>query len=185
MNRDLALTHDEGAWPVPRYDPEGQFGRREEAAPALDLPMLLAIAREWRWLIAGAMAAGLVLAVAYALITTPMYRAWVMLQVNPPTVQILNQDSGADEGSESTPWDFVATQVGLLSSRSLAERVAQDLNLANNPAFVSQDQDPAKRLQMATQKVEENLKVIQPDEGQLIQFSFTSDSPRLSAQVAN
>ena len=30
-------------------------------------------------------------------------------------------------------YDFVATQVGLLQSKSVAERTAQDLNLGNNP----------------------------------------------------
>ena len=45
-----------------------------------------------------------------------------------------------------TPIDFVATQVGLLQSRSVAERAAQELNLANNPDVVPQDIDASKRL---------------------------------------
>ena len=34
---------------------------------------------------------------------------------------------------------FIATQAGLLASKSVAERTAQELNLANNPEFVPQD----------------------------------------------
>ena len=86
MNRDLALTPDEGAWPVQPYDPATQLARPREQGPMLDLPTLLRIIREWRWLIGGCVAAGIALAIAYALLTTPMYRSWVMLQVNPPTV---------------------------------------------------------------------------------------------------
>ena len=58
-------------------------------------------------------------------------------------------DNSGDHSEGQTPWDFVATQVGLLASHSLAERVAQDMNLANNPKFVSQDSDPRERLQQA------------------------------------
>ena len=58
------------------------------------------------------------LAIAYALMTTPLYRAWVLLQVNPPTVQIMDESS-AGSVEDTSSYDFVATQVGLLSSRSL------------------------------------------------------------------
>ena len=183
MNRDLALTPDEGAWPVQPYDPATQLARPREQGPMLDLPTLLRIIREWRWLIGGCVAAGIALAIAYALLTTPMYRSWVMLQVNPPTVEILDESSAGAE--PETPWDYVATQVGLLSSRTLAERVAQDLNLVNNADFVDQSLDPARRLQAATTKITQGLAVVPPAEGQLIQFSFSSDSPRLSAQIGN
>lgn len=97
-----------------------------------------------------------------------------------------NHGGGAAGSVEDTSaYDFVATQVGLLSSRSLAERVAQDLNLANNPEFVDQELDPQRRLQVATSKIEQGLQVIAPDVGQLIQFNYVSDSPRIAAQVAN
>ncbi len=182
MNRDLALTHDDRGWPIQPYDPAHQ--QRAELAPTLDFPTLLRIMREWRWLILAAVAAGLALAVVFTMVTTPMYRAWVILQVNPPTVEILDEGSSSQTESQ-TPWDFVATQVGLLSSRSLAERVAQDLNLANNPKFIDQEGDAGDRLQAATKKVSKNLHVIPPDEGQLIQFNYDSESPVLSAQIAN
>jgi uncharacterized protein involved in exopolysaccharide biosynthesis len=79
----------------------------------------------------------------------------------------------------------VATQVGLLSSRSLANRVAQDLNLANDPNFASQKGDPAQRLESASREIGSSLNVIRPDEGQLIRFSYQSASPEVAAKVAN
>ena len=183
MNRDIALTPQDSSWPVDRYDPSAAV-QRQSPVVTLDFPTLFRIILEWRWLIVAAVAAGLALGVLYTLVTTPMYRSWVILQVNPPTVEILDEKSG-DRAPTSTPSDFVATQVGLLSSRSLAERVVQDLGLANKPQFVPQDADPAKRLQDATNKVEEGLKVIAPEEGQLIRFSYVSDDPGLSAQISN
>ncbi|HEV2122720.1 MAG TPA: polysaccharide biosynthesis tyrosine autokinase, partial [Chloroflexota bacterium] len=83
------------------------------------------------------------------------------------------------------PLDFVATQVGLLESRSVAERAAQELNLANNPNFVDQSVDPTTRLKIATDKVLSGLDVPPPKQGQLIEFNYVSDSPSLAAQVAN
>jgi capsular exopolysaccharide synthesis family protein len=70
-------------------------------------------------------------------------------------------------------------------SRSLAERVAQDLDLAANPEFVGSEGDAASRVRAAADRVVAGLKVDPPEEGQLIRLSFTSDSPRLAAEIAN
>ena len=65
------------------------------------------------------------------------------LEVNPPTVEIMDEQSRERTDSGVNNWDYVVTQVGLLSSRSIAERAAQDLNLANNKAFVREGGDAA------------------------------------------
>lgn len=149
-----------------------------------DLGYLLRIIREWRWLIVGAVGLGLAAAVIVTLLTKPLYRAWVTLEVNPPTVEILDEKS-RESAVAPALFDFVATQVGLLSSRTLAERVAQDLNLAANKDFAGTEGDAATRLQIATSKVAGGLTVVAPEEGQLIKFSYVSDSPQLAAEIAN
>jgi capsular exopolysaccharide synthesis family protein len=186
MNRDLTVTTDERAWPLDSYDSSRGDFFEEPNGSVLDLPALLRIVRSWRWFILAAMATGLTLAIIYTLLTTPMYRADVTIQVNPPTVQILDDNTGQrSEGSLTSNSDDVATQIGLLRSSSLAERVAQDLNLGNNPAFVPQDGDPQARLKAASHKVFESLTVRPPEDGQLINFTFVSRSPALAAAVAN
>ena len=82
-------------------------------------------------------------------------------------------------------YDFVATQVGLLKSKSVAQRTAQELNLANNADVVAQDVDASKRLRVATGMVRGGLKVIDPEDGQLINFSYDSTSPQMAAMIAN
>jgi uncharacterized protein involved in exopolysaccharide biosynthesis len=72
-----------------------------------------------------------------------------------------------------------------LSSRSLAQRVAQDLNLASNKDFVDPTLDAATRLKVATSQVAAGLTVAAPEEGQLIGISYVSDSPVLAAEVVN
>ena len=187
LNSNLAVSEGE-ARVVDRYSADGHSRSLPAKTPegaALDFAALLRIIANWRWLILGAVALGLVGAVIVTLLTTPLYRSRVTLEVNPPTVEIMDEQSRERSSSSVSSWDFVATQVGLLSSRSIAERAAQDLNLANNKSFVGEGRDAASRLNAATSKVAAGLKVEEPEVGQLIKFSFDAESPQLSAAIAN
>ena len=140
MNRDIAIR-EEGGWQVAPH-----LGGTVPAGTAphstVDLARLIRILNEWRWLIAGAALLGLLLAVLATLLTTPLYRAKVTLEVNPPHVEIMGEKGGTQDLSQVNNWDFVATQVGLLKSQALAQRVFEDLNLASNPGFARQSSDP-------------------------------------------
>jgi capsular exopolysaccharide synthesis family protein len=150
----------------------------------LDLANIVRIIREWRWLILGAIALGRAAGIVVTLLTTPRYRASATLEANPPVVEILDERT-REAGSSPASWDFIATQVGLLSSRSLAERVAQDLNLAANTELVGTGGDAKSRLATATGIVAGGIQVETPKEGSLIRFTYDSTSPQLAAQVAN
>lgn len=189
MNNNIAVP-DDGAWVVDRYSPDGRGTGPGPAAPAnatpnFDLAALIRIVAQWRWLILGAIGVGLLIAVIWTLLTTPIYRSWVTLEVNPPAVEILDEQS-RDRTAAPSSWGFITTQVGLLQSRTIAERAAQDLNLANNEEFVgSTGGDATTRLKIATAKVAAGLDVKPPEESQLIRFSFDSQSPQLAASIAN
>jgi succinoglycan biosynthesis transport protein ExoP len=184
LNRDLALRDGGGSWEVGPHFP-GAMVTPGQPDSGFDLPKMLRILSEWRWLIIGAVVLGLVLAVLLTLITTPAYRATVTLEVNPPQVTIMEEESQPVSAPNISAWEYLQTQVGLLRSRTLAERVAQDLNLASNPDFANQEADPATRLRQATSTVAENLRVSPPQESQLINFDYVSESPQLAAQIAN
>ncbi|MBA3512355.1 polysaccharide biosynthesis tyrosine autokinase [Sphingomonas sp.] len=189
MATDLALPPDDrsavGASRPRRGELFPYWGdARNREDSSFDLATLLRILHDWRWMILGSVALGLAAAIVVTLLTQPLYRAWVTLEVNPPTVEILDEKSREAAAGPSL-FDFLVTQAGLLSSRSLAERVAQDLNLASNPQFVGTEGDAATRLKIATAKVAGGLSVQAPEEGQLIRFAYVSDSPQLAAQVAN
>ncbi|HJU76619.1 MAG TPA: GNVR domain-containing protein, partial [Sphingomicrobium sp.] len=155
------------------------------AAHNLDFPTLVRILFHWRWLILGAIALGLATGILMTLLTTPLYRAWVTLEASPPAVKITDEDSKERQTTIDNSYDFVATQVGLLASKSVAERTAQDLNLANNPQFVPAGADAATRVKIAAGKIQGGLSVVMPEEGTLIRFNYVSDSPQLAAAVAN
>ena len=188
MGNDVALTPAERQQLADPFAPTRGHGlhwqdqvHRERQ---LDFASLVAILSEYRWLIAGAAALGLALAVLMTLLTTPLYRADVTLEVNVPSVEILDEQR-RESATAPSMWDLVTTQAGLLSSRSLAERVAQDLNLAANEDLVGSDGDAASRMKTAASIVQGGLNVVVPEDGQLIKFSYVSADPQLSARVAN
>jgi len=188
MNNSVAMPN-QGPWPLAPYAP-GQAqalppGQRTySAASILDLPTFLRIVHHWRWLILGLVAIGLAAGTIMTLLTTPVYRASVTLEVNPPTVEVTS-DQSKEQDAYQNPYDIVATQVGLLTSKAVAERTAQELNLGNNPDFVPQTGDASVRLRSAASKVQAGLKADVPREGQLIKYSFDSTSAPLAGTVAN
>lgn len=85
--------------------------------------------RKW-WILLAALL-GLIAALGYSLLQSPKYRATAIIELNPPTVPVL---ANANESSEemvvpATDRQFQETQIGILRSRALAERVVQDLSL--------------------------------------------------------
>ncbi|MEA3002005.1 MAG: polysaccharide biosynthesis transport protein [Sphingomonadales bacterium] len=149
----------------------------------LNLATLWRVVSEWRWLILGAVAVGLAGAIVITFLTTPLYRAEVMLEINPPTVQAVDESKVTKQAA--TERDYLATVVGLLQSRSLAERVAQDLNLASNPSFVPMQASRDTRMKVATGRLMGGF-VAKPVEGsRLVRMSYVSSSPTLAAQVTN
>ena len=188
MNTNIAVR-SEGQWPIAPYPQEGAGlgpGQRSYSAVSrLDFPAFIKILHHWRWLILGAVAVGLVGAVLVTLLTTPVYRAYGTLEANPPAVAVSDEQSRQQDLQAGNTLDFVATQVGLLSSEAVAQRTAQELNLANNPDIVSQSMDASQRLRAAAAVVQGGLKVTPPEQGQLIRFSYDSTSPQLAALIAN
>jgi polysaccharide biosynthesis transport protein len=188
VNTNIAVRN-EGQWPIAPYPPDGAAlgpGQRSySAATRLDFPAFVRILHHWRWLVLGAVAVGLVAAILLTLLTKPVYRATATLEANPPSVAVSDEQSRQQDMQATNAYDFVATQVGLLGSEAVAERTAQELNLANNPDVVAQDLDASRRLRAATAVVQNGLKVTAPEQGQLINFSYDSTSPQLAALIAN
>jgi polysaccharide biosynthesis transport protein len=184
VNRDVALRENDRGWQVGSHLGASLPSSDAPAHPTIDLARFLRIIDDWRWLIFSVAVAGLLLGVLATLLTTPLYRADVTLEVSPPQVEIMDEDKN-DRSSPISNYDLIATQVGLLKSETLAQRVAQDLNLASDPKFVDKSAAPAVRLREASRSIAGNLSVEMPEEGQLIRFSYVSDSPQIAAQIAN
>jgi len=149
----------------------------------LNFATLWRIISEWRWLILGAVAVALAGAIILTLIATPLYRATATLEINPPSVEIMENSKAKTGGGDDR--QFLATQYGLLQSRSLAERVAQDLNLASKREFAAQGADRANRQKAASGTLAGSFHVDPVPNSRLVKISYSSPSAQLAAQVTN
>jgi capsular exopolysaccharide synthesis family protein len=86
-----------------------------------------------RWLVLSTLAMVLVIVFVNTLLTTPIYRATALLQIDANSVRVfqvegLNQDAAAYDYNG----EFLQTQMELLKSRALAQRVVVDMGLAES-----------------------------------------------------
>lgn len=184
-----------GARPAPMAQDE-PYGR---AVPLLMQYFRIAI--RWRWLIAGAVAIALLLGVVLTLLATPRYTASTRIEINREDTRIVNVE-GVEPKASAADQEFYQTQYGLLRSRSLATRVARDLRLADSADFFrtfgkeevyerlgqgapNQAGVRNARLREAATILLENLSVAPIRLSRLVDISFTSPDPQLSALIAN
>jgi succinoglycan biosynthesis transport protein ExoP len=177
----LAPHQGQGLVLAPEWD-QKSYARDAGGIGDLTLATLWRVVFEWRWLILGILAIAVAGAVVTTLLTTPIYRSTAVLEINPPSVEILEDAKAKTSGSDM---DYLGTQIGLLQSRSLAQRVAQDLNLAANPDFVPMEADRTTRLKVATGRLIADFEVRPGKQSRLISISYSSEDPALAARVAN
>jgi polysaccharide biosynthesis transport protein len=182
LNRGLVVSRDEGWDVLPPLEPVA-VRNGEDLYSGMDFSRLVRALRDWRWMIVLSAVSGVMLAIALALLTTPMYRATVVLEVNPPSVAVISEQT-PQAGPSIDAQLFHATQVGLLQSRGLSERVAQELG-PNNPEFAELNADPVRRINEAANKIANAVQVAPRSEGQLIRFDVSWDSPEMAARIAN
>ena len=114
---------------------------------------------------------------------TPMYRAFATIEIQAKETQILE---GASVGpSVVADSEYMATQYSLLRSRSLAERVAESLNLTSNQRFSDANSDRETRLMQATGGVMGNLMVTPFGRSRIVQVIYESPHPEDAALIAN
>ena len=169
--RDLALPGDGGA---------------AAAAPArtIDISEIWRTVMKWRWLIAAIIVSSVLAAIVLSMLITPVYRAQATIEINKETMEVIK---GATD-LQPVPMndrDHLNTQIELLKSRSLAERVARSLNLANNPAFASQDAPQAARERAAAAAVRAAMRVETPGDSRIVKLIAEHTDPAIATQIAN
>jgi len=176
--------------------------------PGHTMPPLLVqswhIALRWRWLILGIILGTIVVGLIVSLLATPQYTATVRIEISREQKNVTNV-AGLDSQDVGRDLEFYQTQYSLLHSRSLAERVVRKLRLTEDEGFFIAsgarpsglwllDNQAGRSLDAAARKKREVLAVevllerisISPIRGSaLIDISYTSSSPVLSALIAN
>ena len=157
----------------------------EQGTPAVNLNDIIGTILKWRWLILGVTLACVLASIVISLMITPTYSAKVTLEINREPARIVN--NGADvEPVRGNDTDFLTTQLGLLRSRALAERVARTLNLGSDPEFASQEGGSrADREAAAVGKLMGGLGVELQRGTRLVNLTYESTSPETAARIAN
>lgn len=148
-----------------------------------------------RWIVLAIIGAGVLAAVFINATTVKLYRSTGSIEVAREAARIVNTDDAQPRQSVAGQ-EFYQTQYGLLRSRALAEQTAASLRLADNPTFLygyTGKKPPANALAGDRQRRELTAArllmghlTVEPVRGSsLVQLSFDSPDPALSAAVVN
>lgn len=141
-----------------------------------------------RFLIAAIIVVCALLGLAVALLSTPIYRATASIQIDQQSAKVLGTEDLEPTLSPLEAERFLQTQVDVIRSRSLAERVSKDLRLPEREEFlniVGPAADQQKLREKVLTTLRDNLSVDLPRNSRVVRISFDSPSPHLSAEIAN
>lgn len=112
------------------------MGRAEDNLPQrADANVLGLVSLFWRhrWLLVAGTVLGVAAGVLASRLLEPKYTASTLLMLDPHEARVLNMKAVAQEFAGDTP--SIETQIEVLTSRMLAERVIGDLDLTADPEF--------------------------------------------------
>ena len=179
---------------------EAERRRLVTATPAI--LQLLRIANRRKWALIGSVVLALILGLLLTLLMTPKYTASSTIEIQRESARVVNVQ-GVEPESGPADMEFYQTQYGLLRSDALAERVATELRLYDNPGFfemfrvrkVADDlrqggarpnaADRSQRIRIAARILLVHLAVDPERLSRLVVVNFTSPDPALSAKVVN
>lgn len=177
---------------------------REVAAEG-GLPVLrryIHIAKRWRFVIIGIIAACVVAGFVITLLMTPQYTAVAQIEISRESAKVSNYE-GVERETSLFDQEFYQTQYGLLESRSLSERVAQTLGFVDDPAFFALFKYPTdtwafrrtgrnyvvagrpERLRIAGKILRDHVTILPARLSRLVDINFTSPDAKFSAKIAN
>ena len=168
------------------------------ATPILTRYMRIAVRRKWTIIIA--VGACVLASILYTLLVTPEYTAVTQIEINREGARILNNVENVEPETGAADQEFYQTQYTVLESRAMAERVARELRLADNPHFFEvmgaksiaesfqsgRSSTPrAQREDAAAEILGANVSIQGIRTSRLVNIEWSSPDPQLAAQVAN
>ena len=183
----------------------------EEDDDSINLRAYWAVIMRRKWTVLTFFAIVVVAVMTATYLTTPIYRASTMLQIDAEEMNIVQYEqvtSSAQTGWDST--EYMRTQQEVLKSRATAERVVNELNLTEHPAFnkppepslvaawlpwlkqakpVAQaspgNDDLTAKTRAVVGAVQGGLSIEPVGNSRLLRLHFDSPDARLAAEVAN
>jgi capsular exopolysaccharide synthesis family protein len=162
----------------------------------------LRIALRWRYVILGAIAACVLIGLVVTLLMTPKYTATATVEIARESSRVTDFQ-GVDREAGVFDQEFYQTQYGLLRSRALSERIANQMRLVDDPSFFVllgyKKNTPAfnqvngrysavgraERQRIAGELLLKNMSINPTRLSRLVDISFTSPDATFSTKVAN
>ena len=169
-----------------------QITPRGDASEEFHLSDYWMIVSKYRRLIIWSVLVAIVIGIAVSLLSTPTYRATVLLNVE-------REKAGPFDITSQSPYggydpEFLPTQTRLMKSREVAERVVNSLRLADNAQilapsrsfFGTRSETPANQhVERAAARLQESVTTTPIRGTNLVELSFVAATPKLAADVAN
>ena len=168
------------------------FTGTADAAPARvpTVKRLYRFAIRWRWVLAGGVIAGMLLGLFLTLMMTRQYASTVRLEISRESDRVVNIDS-VERDTSIGDQEFYQTQYGLLQTKALAERVARELGLVDDPKFLAMfnggrpiEGDRAKRVEAAGRILINHVGVAPVRGSRLVDVTAVTPDPALSQRIA-
>lgn len=147
-----------------------------------------------RWFLIGGASIGAVIGLVLALLATPIYSASTTIQIETQSPQVL---AGSAESVEPTAQtnteEYLKTQVAILTSRTLIERVVRALNYSKDSKFFDRmeveapDAAPGSEtfLRAVVNQIANNMVVSPIADTRLVEVTVTSPDPAQARSIAN
>jgi polysaccharide biosynthesis transport protein len=183
----------------PQYDFESGIGEK------FDIYKYLRTILKYRWLIISMAITVLLAAAVVTFLMTPIYRATSSIQIDRETVDVVDV-KGVQAEQDPFADDFYQTKYELLASRSLAERVANTLDLADDKAFQTEGKtlrqnfsalifgnnenedravDIAARSRKSLRTLVEGITIAPVRGSRIVHLSFDHPDPAVASKVTN
>lgn len=185
-----------GTW-LESYLPENQVVPASSQPQWISLATIRGILFRQRWLFVGVILTALVLGLIVTLLSTPMYRATAKVSVEPYGSFILEGQDVEQGIASNQVGDYLATKVELIKSRSLAEIVVAERNLADRLDLLGADIETRRSEGMTDEQWREAKESLAasaltasvtaevPSQSWVIPIGFHSDNPAFAAEMAN
>lgn len=196
---DLSKMHTQEAGGLNTLDLMSLVGEdhaSSEKGGGINLRYLIAAVRSNLKLLALIFVVTLAVAVVVTLLMTPRYEATADIQINNTGSRLLKDQDQEGEQEVSNALDterFLQTQVDVLNSQGMADRVSKKLNLANNARFFASQGMDLPQVGTLSGLVDyrifkllsKHLTVTLPHDSRVVKVTFDSTDPAMSALVAN
>lgn len=160
----------------------------ESTSELIDLRKIWSAIWRHRLLVMAIIAGTLAIGVLALFLVHPTFRATSSVEIEDQAVKVLGtEDSPTSSGNQDTD-RLLQTQIDILKSRALAERVADGLNLPADDRFLKAEgirPKPSIRREQVIQALRDNLVVSLPRDSRVVPIEFDSASPSLAATIAN